>query len=353
MEKIEAVRQSPKWTSKATIRIDETKDRAVEEEQRRMGDRIRVYSDGSGIEGMIGAAAVLYRGGELKGKLRYQLGSEKKHTMYEGEGVGMILGLELIRKEANARRVTIGIDNQPGICAVITMQSTPSHYIWDLFHNQLRIMLTKHQNLEIQIRWTPGHIGIDGNEEADKEAKQAAVEGSSPQQRLPKALRKKLPYSRSAAKQAFMAKLKQKARKEWERSPRYQRIHKYDDSMPSPKYTHLIKPLRQKHASILYQLRTGHIPLAKHLHHIAKADTPRCPCCGQEEETIHHFLFRCSAHREARQAMTRAAGIDAMDLNKLLSEKTLIPHLLKFISATGRLHTVFGNIPDIEESNNK
>jgi len=51
--------------------------------------------------------------------------------------------------------------------------------------------------------------------------------------------------------------------------------------------------------------------------------------------------------------MTRAAGINAMDISKLLSEKTLLPHLLKFISATGRLHTVFGSIPDIKEPNDE
>jgi len=59
----------------------------VEEEKRRSDDAIRVYSDGSGIEGMIGAAAVLYRGGRMKRVLRYQLGTDEEHTVYEGEGV--------------------------------------------------------------------------------------------------------------------------------------------------------------------------------------------------------------------------------------------------------------------------
>jgi hypothetical protein len=48
----------------------------AEDEDR--GDRamIQVYSDGSGIDGRIGAAAVLFRGGVLWSALRFQLGSD-------------------------------------------------------------------------------------------------------------------------------------------------------------------------------------------------------------------------------------------------------------------------------------
>ena len=55
--------------------------------------------DGSGIEGQIGAAAVLYCNGVLKNTRRMRLGSEKHHTVFEGDGIGLILGLELIKEE--------------------------------------------------------------------------------------------------------------------------------------------------------------------------------------------------------------------------------------------------------------
>jgi len=284
----------------------------------------------------------------MKGMLRYQLGTEEEHTVYEGEGVGLVLGMELIRKETNARKVSIGIDNQSGITAVISIRPTPSHYIWDLFHRRLHVASLKHINLEILIRWTPGHIGIEGNEAADKEAKCAAQEGSSPNEQLPAALRKRLPVSKSAAKQAYMAKLKRKAQREWEKSPHHQTINQFNDTMPSKKYLKLVKPLQRKHSSILYQLRTGHIPLAKHLHRFKKAESPQCPCCHQEEETVHHYLMRCPAHQNARNAMIRDAGIDATNMNKLLSKKSLLPHLFRFISAPGRLRSVFGTVPELE-----
>jgi len=145
-----------------------------------------------------------------------------------------------------------------------------------------------------------------------------------------------------------VAKLKRKARKEWEKSPRYEKMNKFDQSMPSKKFLALVKPLRRKQASILYQLRTGHAPLAKHLHRFKKAESPQCPCCRQEVETVHHYLIRCPAHRSARNTMIRNAGIDATNMDKLLSEKSLLPHLFQFISTSGRLRSVFGDIPALE-----
>ena len=98
MEKIEVARQGLKWEPDVAIRITENKEKAKEEDLADEAD-IKVYTDGSGYEGQIGAAAVLYRNGVLKKKRRLLLGSSKHHTVYEGEGIGMILGLELIREE--------------------------------------------------------------------------------------------------------------------------------------------------------------------------------------------------------------------------------------------------------------
>jgi ribonuclease HI len=343
METIAAVRQNTTWTPNLTTRIAES---AALAEQQSGEDRadIRVYSDGSGIGGKIGAAAVLYRGGVLKSRRRLRLGSEKRHTVYEGEGIGMILGLELIREERGVGAVTMGVDNQAAITATGLRRPAPSHYIWDMFHKRLEMVQGRHQDMEIEIRWTPGHKGIEGNEEADKEAKMAAEQGSSERAGLPAPLRKALPYSKSATRMAYTKKLKRKAKKAWEASTRYERIKDIDPSLPSSSFRKLVAPLSRKHASVLIQLRSGHIPLNKHLHRIGKAESPICPCCRQHEETVHHFLIRCPAHRNARTALTHAAGRDATSLHKLLSKPKLIPHLFRFIGRAGRLRSVFGDL---------
>ncbi|KAF8880970.1 hypothetical protein BD779DRAFT_1675634 [Infundibulicybe gibba] len=160
--------------------------------------RIRIYSDGSGIDGKIGAAAVLYRDGIPKHTLRYQLGSDHHHTVYEGEGVGIILGLELLRKEAkgSVTRVRMGVDNQAAITSTASIKPKPAHYLWDMLDKRLNLVMNRHPNAKLAICWMPGHEGIDGNEWADEVAKEASQLGSSPSKDLPATLRKSLVRTR-------------------------------------------------------------------------------------------------------------------------------------------------------------
>ena len=66
--------------------------------------------------------------------MRLKLGSMKHHMVYEGEGIGMILGLELIREEDVEGMVMMGINNTVVIAATHATKPFSSHHIWDLFH---------------------------------------------------------------------------------------------------------------------------------------------------------------------------------------------------------------------------
>ncbi|KAF8870223.1 hypothetical protein BD779DRAFT_1395768, partial [Infundibulicybe gibba] len=119
------------------------------------------------------------------------LGSDHHHTVYEGEGVGIILGLELLRKEAkgSVTRVRMGVDNQAAITSTASIKPKPAHYLWDMLDKRLNLVMNRHPNAKLAIRWTPGHEGIDGNEWADEVAKEASQLGSSPSKDLPATLR--------------------------------------------------------------------------------------------------------------------------------------------------------------------
>ena len=59
-----------------------------------------------------------------------RLGSLRHHTVFEGEGVGLILGVELIREEEEVEgMVTMGIDNTTEISATHAIKPSPSHHI--------------------------------------------------------------------------------------------------------------------------------------------------------------------------------------------------------------------------------
>jgi hypothetical protein len=152
MEKIAAVHQGPKWEPNLALRIADSKEQAKDEDGE---DRawVKVYTDGSGFEGQVGAAAVLYKDGIIKSKRRMRLGPIRHHTVYEGEGVGMILGLELIREEQQVSGlVPMGVDNMSAIVATHSIRPGPGHYLWDLFHQRLRITTNKHKDMDLLVR---------------------------------------------------------------------------------------------------------------------------------------------------------------------------------------------------------
>lgn len=343
IEKIEAVRKSSKWKSSIKMVIEEEAE-AKRREEEDEGD-VQVYTDGSGIEGKIGAAAVLFRDETPRGAMRFQLGADTANTVYEGEAVGALMGLKLIEQEDNVRVASMFIDNQAAITATSLIKPAPGHYIMDALHDELRLTRRKYRNLKLTVLWIPSHIGIEGNEMADAQAKKAAAGQNSRREKLPTLIQNPLPRSKSAVKQRCYAKLKVAATKILTNSPQFQRMKRTtSDKAPSQKYCELLKKLPRKHGSILTQLRIGHIPLAAYLHHISKADSPMCPCCHQEPETIAHYLLQCPAHQNARNRLRTAIAPKQLAVDILISQPTTLPELFTFITSSGRFRSVFGDL---------
>ncbi|KLO07874.1 hypothetical protein SCHPADRAFT_806545, partial [Schizopora paradoxa] len=71
-----------------------------------------VYSDGSGYKGSIGAAAVAQGADNQLWVHHCYLGTDKSHTVIEGELVGAILALDIIASEPQITMAQILLDNQ-------------------------------------------------------------------------------------------------------------------------------------------------------------------------------------------------------------------------------------------------
>ena len=68
---------------------------------------------------------------------------------------------------------------------------------------------------ELTFHWSAVHVGITGNEAADREAKIAAEGVSADKKDLPQCLRKQIEYSLSATRQAHNETLKLRWVAEW------------------------------------------------------------------------------------------------------------------------------------------
>ena len=57
---------------------------------------MKIFTDGSSMNGKVGASAVLYVNDRQIVKLRYHLGAASKHMVFEAKLVGMILAAHLL-----------------------------------------------------------------------------------------------------------------------------------------------------------------------------------------------------------------------------------------------------------------
>jgi hypothetical protein len=175
---------------------------------------------------------------------------------------------------------------------------------------------------------------VQGNELADQAAKGAADGISSQARDLPKLLRKPLLASKAAVAMVERNKLQERFCKWWRASPRFNRTQRIDPSLPSKAFMKLVKDWPRPHSSILLQLRTGHAPLNKYLHKIGKADSPLCPHCQEQEESVEHFLLLCPALQTLRNQLFGLLFRASRRLDFLLTNPKAAKQVIKFALAT-------------------
>ena len=304
-------------------------------------EHIRVYTDGSAQSGKVGAAAIMKKDGKTIGKLHYHLGKVEKHTVFEAELVGMLLGLQLI-KNSRLRNLAhaVGVDNQAAIRCLTSKLDKPGHYLAaQVLEAATKLKKTMGKKFSLSLRWTAGHIGIPGNEEVDEEAKAAAEGQTSEDAMLPKTLRKPLKTSRSAARQHLYGNVKARWEREWKLSPRYDKPKHINPSLPSHKFVELMsnKDICREMASKTYQLRSGHIPLNVYLHGFKLAESAQCPACGALRETLQHFVLECPAYDHKRKrSLKPRRGRSELKYAEILGRKNEAVALAHYIMDTRR-----------------
>jgi ribonuclease HI len=354
-ETITPASQTPNSPPNFTTEIADTREESKAADSNDDPDA-KVYADGSGIEGNAGAAAVLYKKGRHSKTLRYCLGPLTDHNTYEAEAVGVALALELLSRERGIQTATILIDNQGVIQSLNHVKPKPAQHILSLIYDMANRLSdpTKRRRTKLRITWISGHDDVEGNEEADKEAKKAAMGDNSQASTLPAFISTDhLPRSISAACQHFKTEIQGSWRKRWTTSPRYARMAKIDDHLPSKSYLKCTENLTRAQTSLIMQLRTTHAPLNGHLHRIKRAPSPLCPACTRTAETVHHYLLDCRAHEHARTVLRRKLGSKAKSIKELLGNPKAMKATLTYIAATKRLLATFGDVtppPDHTEN---
>lgn len=316
----------------------------------------RVYSDGSGHNGKVGAAAILFEDGstEPKKTLQYHLGKRERYNTYDAEAIGALLAIHLIKEtaslkgtEANPTQVTHYVDSQSVIQAIMSGRGGTGQHILDAYRRDITRTVGQ-GTIDIRLIWISAHSEVEGNEAADKAAKEAAEGKSSEKKKLPSKLHMKLPYSKAALKQAKKEELKRKGNTEWERSPRHDKMKRVDAKYPYNQFRKWREYLTRAQGSILIQVRSGHLPINTYLKKINKRENNYCDACLDRTgrpvpETINHFILDCETYENERHALKRHSGrANVFNLERIFKTEKGTRNLINFLDATKRFKQGLG-----------
>ena len=144
---------------------------------------------------------------------------------------------------------------------------------WSL-HN----LISTHSK-RVVLQWIPAHTGVPGNERADALAKRGA---SLPQPENPVTYRTCCQMIKSNMKEDWLD--------TWAKGDTGRPMFNH---MTKPLLTDPINKLRRGDQSLIFQLRTQHVPLNQHLNRIGVKPSAACPLCDYPTETVDHLLFYC------------------------------------------------------------
>jgi ribonuclease HI len=344
IEKIPSAARDPAQIGKLPFEISIAESRSDSiEEAGNAEEEIQIFTDGSSMEGRVGAAAITLQQGKITSALHFHLGPDTEHTVHEAELVGILLAIHIIDKEA-AGSITfaIGVDNQAAMKIFSSDLRIPGqHLAREILRRAAHAQKKKGKaNRRITLRWTAGHEGIEGNEMADEEAKKAAKGLTSDKPSLPSYLRKELLINPAAVRQKHNEKLKKIWSESWRKSDRGSKLATLDVTTPSKGFLKRISnaKLDRKAASVISQLIISHVPLNAYLARFKKVDNARCPACGALKEDIVHFLLTCPSYAYERWKLKQQVKKKKkpFTLQTLLVEPDLTIPLANFIDETKR-----------------
>lgn len=258
----------------------------------------------------------------------------EKAEVYDAEMRGLVEGALAaiplaMRSQPEAHTIVFCADNQAAIDTILQTTGHPGQLHSTLFCQAVNEYLEANPRARVNLRWTPGHKGIRGNELADRAAKEATLrEGDVP---VPATY----VYMRRHAKEEALHGWKE----QWQRSKREDQVRRGNLYSAANRFEPSLQPQEHFRAitnrmvyGLVLQCRTGHAFMGEYYQRFVPTEPVGCPC-GIALQTRQHILLHCPRYDAHRYLLRHDHRL--MTVADIVGTREGIAALSKFIVATG------------------